>query len=58
MKLVRRWRQDRKGATAIEYSLLAAMFALIAIGGFSGFASAIKQMYENNSNRVIESFKP
>ena len=54
MNLVRRWREDRKGATAIEYGMLAAMVALMALGGFSSLFNAVKQLYDNNSNRVIE----
>ena len=54
MNLVRRWRHDRKGATAIEYGMLAAMVALMALGGFSSLFNAVKSLYDNNSNRVIE----
>lgn len=57
MNLVRRWCGDRKGATTIEYAVLAAMVALIALGGVSSLSEAVKLMYDNNSNRVIQQLK-
>lgn len=35
------------GATAIEYSLIAAMVAVVAIAGFSAFSVAMSDMYTN-----------
>ena len=47
-------RKNQKGATAIEYGLLAALITLAAIGGFNAFASAFLNMSDTTVTAVTE----
>ncbi|MDF1586003.1 Flp family type IVb pilin [Marinimicrococcus flavescens] len=40
-----RYRQDRKGATAIEYALLASLSSILALAAFMGFGDGLAGMY-------------
>ena len=39
MKLIRKMFADKKGATAIEYGLIAALIAVAAVGAMSGLGT-------------------
>ncbi len=41
-----RLRADERGATAIEYALLAAMLAIMAIGGLQALSSGTGGLYD------------
>lgn len=45
-------RADRRGATAIEYGLIAALICIAAIGGYSNFGDGLSQMWNNVSDAV------
>jgi pilus assembly protein Flp/PilA len=42
---LRRLAADRRGSTAIEYALIAAIVAVTAIGGLQAFGDSMDQMW-------------
>ncbi len=46
------WR-DRKGATAIEYGLIAALIVIATMASISGVADVTIEMWNNVSDRVV-----
>lgn len=51
MQLVRVLRNN-KGATAIEYGLIAALIAVAAIGAMSAIGSKLSSTFSNVSNKL------
>ncbi len=49
MKILRNAFADRKGATAIEYGLIAALIAVAAVGAMSGLGEQISKTFNNSS---------
>lgn len=47
MKTLRKMVKDNKGATAIEYGLIAALIAVAAIGAMSGIGTKLNTMFGN-----------
>ena len=47
MKLLKQLRTDKRGATAIEYGLIAALIAVAAIGAMSALGSKLKTTFSN-----------
>ena len=47
------WR-NRKGATAIEYGLIAALIVIATMASISGVADVTIEMWNNVSNRVVQ----
>ncbi|MEL6349751.1 MAG: Flp family type IVb pilin [Myxococcota bacterium] len=45
--------EEESGATAIEYAILAAMLALIAIGGASAFGASAELLFNTTSDIVV-----
>ncbi len=43
---------DKKGATAIEYGLIAALIAVAAVGAMSGLGTQISKTFNNTSNTM------
>lgn len=50
----RKLRSDRRGATAIEYGLIAALIAVAAIGGMSSLGGGSNGMWGRLDNRVAD----
>lgn len=48
-----RFFQDQRGATAIEYGLVASMFAVICILAAGGMSDAVTTMYNKIRDEVI-----
>jgi pilus assembly protein Flp/PilA len=48
LKLIR----DQKGATAIEYGLIAALIAVAAIGAMQGIGTKLSTTFNNVSNSL------
>jgi pilus assembly protein Flp/PilA len=46
MQMFRRFLSDRKGATAIEYGLIASILAVAIIGGFGALSNQLKNVFE------------
>ena len=44
--------RDNKGATAIEYGLIAALIAVAAIGAMQGIGSKLSSTFNNVSNQL------
>ncbi len=45
-------RKDEKGATALEYALLAACVAIVAITGVSFYGQSVSDMFMHNSDTI------
>ena len=54
IRLLRRIRSDKRGATAIEYGLIAALIAVAAISGMSALGGGANGMWGRLDNRVSE----
>jgi pilus assembly protein Flp/PilA len=50
MKLIRKILGDNKGATAIEYGLIAALIAVAAITAVKGVGSKVGETFNNASS--------
>jgi len=46
------WWHDEGGATAMEYALIAALIAVVAIVGMTSFADAMLGMYTDNDDSL------
>ena len=51
----RKLRSDKRGATAIEYGLIAALIAVTAIGGMSKLGGGANGMWGKLDNKVAAS---
>ena len=54
MKLIRKIFADKKGATAIEYGLIAALIAVAAVGAMSGLGTQISKTFNNSSQTMAK----
>ena len=52
MKLIRKMFADKKGATAIEYGLIAALIAVAAITAMSGLGNQVSKTFNNVSSNM------
>jgi len=52
MQFVRKLIGDRKGATAIEYGLIAALIAVAAIAAMQGVGSSLNSTFTNVSSSM------
>jgi pilus assembly protein Flp/PilA len=52
MKTFRKMLKNQKGATAIEYGLIAALIAVAAIGAMSGLSNKLKTNFNNVGNAL------
>ena len=50
MKFLRKMLKDQKGATAIEYGLIAALIAVAAIAAMGSVGSSVTNTFTNVSN--------
>jgi pilus assembly protein Flp/PilA len=50
--MIRRFLRDERGATAIEYSLIATLIAMGIIGGLGQFGTALTAYWENIGTKV------
>ena len=55
IRTLRRIRSDKRGATAIEYGLIAALIAVAAISGMTALGGGSNGMWGKLDNRVSES---
>ena len=52
MRSIRNFIKNSKGATAIEYGLIAALIAVAAIGGMSTLGGKLKTTFSNVSTNL------
>ena len=52
MKMIRKIFGDNKGATAIEYGLIAALIAVAAIAAMQGLGNQLKTTFSNVSSNM------
>ena len=55
IRMLRRLRSDKRGATAIEYGLIAALIAVAAIGGMSSLGGGANGMWGRLDNKIGDS---
>ncbi len=55
MQYIRDFLKNSKGATAIEYGLIAALIAVAAIGAMSTLGKSLKNTFTNVSNNLTYS---
>jgi pilus assembly protein Flp/PilA len=53
MRFIRKLRRDKKGATAIEYGLIAALIAVTAITAMQGLGSQLKSTFNKTSSAMV-----
>jgi pilus assembly protein Flp/PilA len=51
-KFLKKFRKDDKGATAIEYGLIAALIAVAIIGGLSTLGTSMNNRFANVATSV------
>ncbi|KQM65173.1 pilus assembly protein [Sphingomonas sp. Leaf17] len=52
MKTIRKFFGDKKGATAIEYGLIAALIAVAAIAAMQGLGNQLTKTFNNVSTNM------
>lgn len=52
-RLIYRLLRDRRGATAVEYGLIACLIVVAMIAALNGVASATSNMWGHVSNEVV-----
>ena len=52
MKMIRKMFADKKGATAIEYGLIAALIAVAAITAMNGLGNQLTKTFNNVSSQM------
>ncbi|MBB4859807.1 pilus assembly protein Flp/PilA [Novosphingobium chloroacetimidivorans] len=52
MKFINKFRRDEKGATAIEYGLIAALIAVAAITAMAGLGSSLTSTFTKTSSTL------
>lgn len=52
MKMIRKMFADKKGATAIEYGLIAALIAVAAIAAMQGLGNKLTTTFNNVSSNM------
>lgn len=52
MKLFKQFRKDEKGATAIEYGLIAALISVVIITALNTLGDSLDETFENVSTAV------
>ena len=55
IRMLRRLRSDKRGATAIEYGLIAALIAVAAIGGMKSLGGGSNGMWGRLDQKVADS---
>ncbi len=55
MQFIRKLKVDEKGATAIEYGLIAALIAVAAIAAMQGLGNNLKSTFNSAANSMATS---
>jgi pilus assembly protein Flp/PilA len=54
MTMLRRFLTNERGATAIEYGLIASLIALAIVGGVTVFAASLQTLWSDVADRISE----
>ncbi|RWK32336.1 Flp family type IVb pilin [Mesorhizobium sp.] len=54
--LLQRFWEDKTGATAVEYGLIAAVLSLTIVAGVGKAADAITWLFSDNSSKLVNAF--
>ena len=54
IKILRQLFGHKRGATAIEYGLIAALIAVAAVGSMSGMGTQLKKTFNNSSTTMAK----
>jgi pilus assembly protein Flp/PilA len=54
MLTLRKFLNDRNGATAIEYGLIASLISLAIIGGVTLTGTSLQDLWDGNSGKIVE----
>jgi pilus assembly protein Flp/PilA len=54
MLTMRKFLNDRNGATAIEYGLIASLISLAIIGGVTLTGGSLQDLWDGNSGKIVE----
>ncbi|MEO9336649.1 Flp family type IVb pilin [Mesorhizobium sp. SB112] len=54
MLTMRKFLNDRNGATAIEYGLIASLISLAIIGGVTLTGTSLQDLWDGNSGKIVE----
>ena len=52
MALLKRFLSDERGATAIEYGLIAALIAVVVVGAVTTIGTKLRTSYNNVGNAI------
>jgi pilus assembly protein Flp/PilA len=52
MRLFRRLCADKRGATAIEYALIASLISVAAIAGYEALGDKIENSFQNTADKL------
>jgi pilus assembly protein Flp/PilA len=52
LKIIRKLKKNRAGATAIEYGLIAALVSVAAVGALTQLGGSLKAMFETVSGKL------
>ncbi|MDX8435312.1 Flp family type IVb pilin [Mesorhizobium sp. M4B.F.Ca.ET.215.01.1.1] len=55
-KLLQQFVHDERGATAIEYGLIAAVLSLAIVGGVGRAANAIQWLFSDTNSQLVNAF--
>ncbi len=53
--MLKRFVRDERAATAIEYSLIAAIVSMAILAGASSISSEVQTLYQNTADKIQES---
>jgi pilus assembly protein Flp/PilA len=54
MAALRRFMKDERGATAIEYGLIASLIALAIVAGVGALADSLEQLWNGNNSKIAQ----
>jgi pilus assembly protein Flp/PilA len=54
MKMIRKFMKNNKGATAIEYGLIAALIAVAAIGAMTSLGTKLQTTFNKVGNNLVQ----
>lgn len=53
-RLLCRITRDTRGATSIEYGMIAMLISIAILGGVANFTGALQWLWDDNSSRLVQ----